>query len=303
MASIPVVRDGIKPGDVVIRAGLIMGTSKLGLSVLINEPYNHGGIALDANTVHHVEANGYENIPMAKFFADSSGGAVLRYKGLNEIDIAQKAAEIAADRRYPIIIGNPFSTAIDTTRANVRDTVSCQEFIHYLYLQAIQEVIADKLSSGDVQDVHDKVLHYGSFSKGPSADVLVGDFEREFEEALQDPSQLATVVDKYIALGINYIVNPRELRFDGMNPIMITAAEAVGRAEVTNPSQVTIKFEGTVDYVRIVPPPPSSTPWYRKLLWLIFFGGSDNWIWKMRLVAYTPKCFTDSPSFEIVGTS
>jgi hypothetical protein len=294
MAGIPAVRDGIQPGDIVVRAGLIMGTSKIGLSVLINEPYNHGGIALDENTVHHVESNGYEDISMTQFFADGSGGAVLRFKGLNEIDIRKKVAEIAASRRYVKRIGNPFSTAVDNYVAKKDDTVNCMEFIHNVFLQAIREVIIDKINAGDVEDAVKKIDAYCAYTDG---------LREALEECGDDPNKINSVLNYYLNTGINYIVNPRVLRFDGMDPKAVKAAEIIGKSEVNNDSEVKVKFEGECTYEPIVPPPPKDAPWYRKLAWYFLIGRREGWVWRIKLVAFTPNCFINSPSFEVVGRS
>jgi hypothetical protein len=170
MADVPKVEGGIQPGDIAVRSGLICGcgpnsaneklTEAAGLSAIIHEPYNHSGMCLAANTVHHVESNGYENVPITKFFRDSVGGAIIRYEGPAAEKVRAKVVGIVKSSRNPKVIGNPFSTAVDTEVAKATDTVSCQEYIHNLYWQAVQEVIDDAIVAGDDSLAYDLIKEF-----------------------------------------------------------------------------------------------------------------------------------------------
>src|SRR5690349_7544820 len=104
MPDVPQVIGGIRPGDICVRSGLICGcgpnavkkalTRAAGLSAIIHQPYNHSGLALDATTVHHVEANGYENLMAAEFYGDAIGGSVLRYDGPAADQVRQQVVDI-----------------------------------------------------------------------------------------------------------------------------------------------------------------------------------------------------------------
>jgi hypothetical protein len=135
----------ISPGDVLVRDGVVpVGygrfTARIGaLSVIIGENYNHAGVAISGFEVHHVESNGYEDVPITRFFdcKNAKSGAVIRFAGPEDLRIRKRVGDIAQHRRYKLIPGNPFSTAFNS------DTVNCNEFVYSLYKLAIAELTAE----------------------------------------------------------------------------------------------------------------------------------------------------------------
>lgn len=110
------------------------------LNEIIGEPYNHAGVALNENQVHHVESNGYETVPIINFFncKNAKEGAVIRFVGPVADKIRKRVAKIVRNGRYSKkVLGNPFSTSRN------RITVNCNEFILGLYKQAILELMEE----------------------------------------------------------------------------------------------------------------------------------------------------------------
>jgi hypothetical protein len=197
MADVPEVEGGIQPGDIAVRSGLICGcgptstngklTEAAGLSAIIHEPYNHSGMCIDSTTIHHVEANGYENVPITKFFGDSIGGAIIRYEGPAAKKVRAKVVDIVKSGRNPKVIGNPFSTAVDSEVAKATDTVSCQEYIHNLYRQAVQEVIDDAIAADDDNLAYELIKEF----------VHTGDVDTAIEKSAARGKTVHAVLKKY----------------------------------------------------------------------------------------------------------
>jgi uncharacterized protein DUF4157 len=170
----PPTLPGIEPADVLVRAGTFSGKNPL--VTIIGEQYNHGGVALSGDKVHHVESNGYETVSVKSFFApeNSSGGAVLRFKGKFKNEIAAKVVDIASSGRYVKIPGNPFSAAENLT------TVNCNEFVHELYRQAIAEEMT--VSQSNSPDKFSQLLaEYGDPSQAGKAKPLIRHKDVEFQ--------------------------------------------------------------------------------------------------------------------------
>ncbi|MBN1851953.1 MAG: hypothetical protein JW829_04485 [Pirellulales bacterium] len=191
----------VQSGDVVVRAGLVMGKSIL--SMVINETYNHAGLALDARQVHHIEANGYETISLTDFFSpnNANGGAVFRFIGPEALIICAEVVQLARCGDYLRIPGNPFSTANDLR------TVSCNEFVHELFRQAIGRLISK---------TEDIFLFF------------------KLVEAYTDS-----------AGDVKNLIKPREIQFAGPGGITYVA-ESLGRMEADH-TDVKIKFEGKLE--------------------------------------------------------
>lgn len=164
----------IQPGDVVVRAGTFSGKNPL--VQIIGEQYNHGGVALDDTSVHHVESNGYETVTAKSFFdpANAAGGAVLRFQGPFADEIRARVVDIAKSQRYVKIPGNPFSSAENL------NTVNCNEFVHELHRQAIAELMADAQVK-DPQMFQQLLAEYGDPAQAGKAKRLVEPKTVEFK--------------------------------------------------------------------------------------------------------------------------
>jgi hypothetical protein len=255
----------IQPGDVIVRAGTFSGKNPL--VQIIGEQYNHGGVALDSSTIHHVESNGYETVSKKTFFdpANAAKGAVIRFVGPFSAEIRARVVEIAKAQRYKKIPGNPFSTAEDLK------TVNCNEFVHELFRQAITELTAEAQETNP--QVFQKLLEeYGDPAHAEKAKNLMAPKNIEFTASYGD--QLST-------------------------GLAVRAAEVAGGAGVSKEAkargEVKVSFEGRLE-TRNLYPKEYAKSWNPFKLQLY----SEGFYTTAVIRTYTPDSFINSSYFSLV---
>ncbi len=256
----------IQAGDVVVRNGTILGKSPL--TKIIDEKYNHGGVAIDSSHIHHVEGKGYETVSVETFFApeNANGGAVIRFQGPFAERIRERVASIASAGRYKKIPGNPFSSA-----ENLK-TVNCNEFTHELFRQAIAEVMADAQKSDQAAFLQMAAEYTPLASQGKVKKLIA-----------PKTVELAPGTD---VIGTGAIVG---------------IAEMVGNASIDDKAkkrgEVDVEFEGEIQRRNIYPKEwaESWNPFKSSAYWDGFYAVAV-------LKTYTPDSFVNSRYFTLVQT-
>ena len=258
----PQIEQEIQPGDVVVRSGTFSGKNPL--VTIIGEQYNHGGIALDSQHIHHVESNGYETVTKQSFFdpLNAAGGAVIRFQGPYAPIIQRRAAEIAQSRRYKRIPGNPFSTSDDLR------TVNCNEFTHELFRQAIAELMAEA-QHGDLPMFQQLLADYGDPKHAGLVKELISAKTVEFKTG-------------------GWTTGPA-----------VRIAEAAGTRsvskEVRERGEVLVAFEGNLEMRNLYP-----AEWAHSWNPIKIHLYSEGFYAVAVIRTYTPESFINSKYFQLV---
>ncbi len=252
----------VQPGDVVVRSGTFSGKNPL--VMIIGEPYNHGGIAINGQQIHHVESNGYETVPKQIFFdpSNASGGAVIRFQGTHASLIRGRVVDIVKSQRYKRITGNPFSTADDLR------TVNCNEFTHEVFRQAIAELMAIA-QANDPQMFQALLAEYGDPAHAGQAKQLIAPKTVEFDTGGMTTRTAVNIAELAGSISVN--------------------KDAAARGEVK------IEFEGNIQ-TRNLYPVEWMTSWnpFKAHMY------SEGFYTVAVLRTYTPDSFINSKYFQIV---